>query len=138
RAMLGFVVKRHNSAHYRCNLAAHRVGPGPAAVFTGRFDTVPLGATAWSREPFGGEIVDGRLYGRGAADMKAGVAAMIAAAVAEASEIGERGITLVLTGGEETGSEGARAVAATGRLPEAAFPVVAEPTANTFLLGHKG
>lgn len=134
----GFAVERHGFGPDRYNLVAHRGDPGPAAVFTGHLDTVPLGATAWSHEPFGGEIVDGRLYGRGAADMKAGVAAMIAAAVAEAAEVGSPGVALVLTGGEETGSEGARALAATGLLPEAAFLVVAEPTANAFLLGHKG
>ncbi|WP_217428274.1 M20 family metallopeptidase [Microlunatus speluncae] len=53
-------------------------GPGPVLMFEGHTDVVTEGTLAeWSHDPFGGEIVDGRLYGRGAADMKSGVAAMI-------------------------------------------------------------
>jgi len=53
-------------------------GAGPTLLFAGHTDVVTEGAAAeWSVDPFGGEIRDGRLYGRGAADMKSGVAAMI-------------------------------------------------------------
>ncbi|HLT61519.1 MAG TPA: M20 family metallopeptidase [Microlunatus sp.] len=53
-------------------------GPGPVLMFEGHTDVVTEGSLAeWTHDPFGGEIVDGRLYGRGAADMKSGVAAMI-------------------------------------------------------------
>lgn len=40
--------------------------------FTGHIDTVPLGNEAWSYDPFGGEIHDGKMYGRGTTDMKGG------------------------------------------------------------------
>jgi succinyl-diaminopimelate desuccinylase len=57
--------------------------PGPTLLFEGHTDVVTAGARElWSVDPFGGEIRDGRLYGRGAADMKAGVAAMLFAAAA--------------------------------------------------------
>ena len=131
---LGLSVSRHSFGEGRFSLVARRAGSGKAAMFTGHLDTVPLGTLAWTVDPFGGEIVDGRLYGRGACDMKAGVAAMIAAIAAEP----DRTVTLVLTGGEETGAEGAKALAEADLLGEAAFLVVGEPTANRFLHGHKG
>lgn len=135
----GFAVTRHSFGEGRYNLVARLGQAGPATMFTGHIDTVPLGTLAWTRDPFGGEIVDGRLYGRGSCDMKAGVAAMIAAAVAEAEWIAEHGsVTLVLTGGEETGSHGAQALTETDLLGEARLLIVGEPTANRFLAGHKG
>jgi succinyl-diaminopimelate desuccinylase len=55
--------------------------PGPTLLFEGHTDVVTEGPRElWSVDPFGGEIREGRLYGRGAADMKAGVAAMLFAA----------------------------------------------------------
>jgi acetylornithine deacetylase/succinyl-diaminopimelate desuccinylase family protein len=54
---------------------------GPTLVFNGHLDTVPAGA-GWTVDPFGAEVRDGRVFGRGAADMLAGVAAMSAATVA--------------------------------------------------------
>lgn len=130
---LGLDVARHGFGEGRFNLVARRAGPGRPVMFTGHLDTVPLGTLEWRHDPFGGEIVEGRLYGRGACDMKAGVAAMIAAIADDASSI-----TLVLTGGEETGSHGAQALAATDLLGEAACLIVGEPTANRLLHGHKG
>ncbi len=55
--------------------------PGPALLFEGHTDVVTEGDPgAWSHDPFGAEVVDGKLYARGAADMKGGVAAMLFAA----------------------------------------------------------
>lgn len=52
--------------------------PGPTVLFDAHMDTVDVTpASAWTRNPFGGEIVDGRLYGRGSADMKGALAAMV-------------------------------------------------------------
>lgn len=51
---------------------------GPALLLVGHSDVVPVGA-GWTRDPFGGELADGRIYGRGATDMKGGVAAALAA-----------------------------------------------------------
>ena len=53
----------------------------PAIHLNGHFDVVPVGL-GWTRDPFGGEVIDGRLYGRGSCDMKAGLAAAVFAAAA--------------------------------------------------------
>ena len=112
----------------------------PPLGFTGHLDTVPLGARAWSMDPFAAEIADGRLYGRGSSDMKSGVAAFIAASLAHANRLaGTPGVLLVITAGEETGCTGAEAlVREHGRLGRVGALVVAEPTGNRPLVGHKG
>src|SRR4051794_28878630 len=51
-------------------------GPGPTLMFEGHTDVVTEG-DGWTVDPFGAEIVDGKMYGRGSADMKAGLAAML-------------------------------------------------------------
>ena len=56
-------------------------GAGPRVLFDGHIDTVPVpDKSAWKHDPFGAEIVDGKMYGRGTSDMKGAVAAMLAAA----------------------------------------------------------
>ena len=64
----------------RTNVIARRKGarPGPTVHFNGHIDVVPAGH-GWSTDPFGGEIRDGRVYGRGTCDMKGGIAAAIVA-----------------------------------------------------------
>lgn len=71
--------------------------------FNGHTDVVPVGdAAAWTRDPFGAEIVDGILYGRGATDMKSGVAAFAAAAVDFVRQTPPDGaVILTITGDEE-------------------------------------
>src|SRR2546423_13102081 len=54
-------------------------GSRPALIVNGHLDVVPVDATAWTHEPFGAELTDGRIYGRGSADMKGGIAAAIEA-----------------------------------------------------------
>ena len=75
--------------------------------FNGHTDVVPVGdAAAWTHDPFGGEIVDGWLYGRGATDMKSGVAAFVAAAVDFVRETPPDGaVILAITGDEEGDGE---------------------------------
>jgi succinyl-diaminopimelate desuccinylase len=71
--------------------------------FNGHTDVVPVGdAQAWSRAPFGAEIIDGVMYGRGTTDMKSGVAAFAAAAVDFVrASTPEGAILLAITGDEE-------------------------------------
>ncbi|TNC72371.1 succinyl-diaminopimelate desuccinylase [Rubellimicrobium roseum] len=83
-----------------------RIGPRGAARsfgFNGHTDVVPPGDPArWSADPFSGEIRGGMLWGRGAADMKSGVAAFVAAAVEVAPRLPADGaIVLTVTGDEE-------------------------------------
>ncbi|MDO4620996.1 MAG: YgeY family selenium metabolism-linked hydrolase [Lachnospiraceae bacterium] len=57
--------------------------PGPTLLFDGHIDTVPVNSPErWTHDPFGAEIVDGKIYGRGTSDMKGAVAAYTAAAAA--------------------------------------------------------
>lgn len=50
----------------------------PVLIFNGHTDVVPIGEkSSWTVNPFGGEIIDGKIYGRGSADMKGGLAAML-------------------------------------------------------------
>ena len=78
-------------------------GANKSFGFNGHTDVVPVGdAAAWSRDPFGGEVVDGVLWGRGATDMKTGVAAFAAAAVDFVRNTPPDGaVILAITGDEE-------------------------------------
>ncbi|MDF2231606.1 succinyl-diaminopimelate desuccinylase [Albimonas sp. CAU 1670] len=84
------------------NLYARFGEQGPCLGFNGHTDVVPTGDPArWTRPPFSGEIADGMVWGRGACDMKSGVAAFAAAAV-DAARQGVRGsLALMITGDEE-------------------------------------
>jgi succinyl-diaminopimelate desuccinylase len=73
----------HSARYPRPNVVGVLAGhaPGPCLHLNGHFDVVPPGE-GWSVDPFGGVVRDGRLYGRGACDMKAGLAAAVYAAEA--------------------------------------------------------
>ncbi len=85
------------------NLFARWGTGGPHFAFAGHTDVVPPGDTsAWTYDPFSGEIVDGRLHGRGAADMKGGVAAFVAATARFLETPPQQGsISFLITGDEE-------------------------------------
>jgi acetylornithine deacetylase/succinyl-diaminopimelate desuccinylase-like protein len=91
----------------RANLVARLrgEGDGPTLTLLGHVDTVRADREAWSRDPWGGELVDGWIWGRGALDMKGQVAAELAACLALAKSgwrpSGE--LLLVLTADEEAG-----------------------------------
>lgn len=141
----GFECALHEFAPRRTSLVA-RIGGSATQLpicFTGHVDVVPLGSVPWQVDPFAGEIVDGKLFGRGSSDMKSGVAAFVTVAL-ELAESLKRGpgLILVITAGEETGCEGAFDLARKSRLGDvlgqAGALVVAEPTSNYPLIGHKG
>lgn len=137
----GFLCEEVPLADGRPNLIARRGGRDgkPPLAFTGHTDTVPLGGQAWTVPPLEGVIRDGRLWGRGASDMKSGVAAFVVAAISLADRLeGSPGVVLYITAGEETGSEGAFVLARRGMKGEAGALVVAEPSDNRPFCGHKG
>lgn len=133
----GFAVAKHDFAPGRTSIVA-RLSGVDALCLAGHLDTVPLGAAKWKRDPFGGEVSDGLLYGRGSSDMKSGVAAMVAAALEVAKKPPRKGLVLVLVAGEETGCEGAAHLARVKALGSAGAMVVGEPTGNVPVVGHKG
>ncbi|PZN98802.1 MAG: succinyl-diaminopimelate desuccinylase [Hyphomicrobiales bacterium] len=86
------------------NLYARIGTQGPVLVIAGHTDVVPVGdATAWTRDPFGGVVEDGVLHGRGACDMKGGLAAMMAGALRFRRENPDApgSIAFLVTGDEE-------------------------------------
>jgi succinyl-diaminopimelate desuccinylase len=70
--------QEHTPLHPRINVIGRHAGStnGPAIHLNGHFDVVPTG-NGWTKDPFGGEVFDGKLYGRGSCDMKAGIAAAV-------------------------------------------------------------
>ena len=128
---LGFAVTRLRFGAIE-NLFARIGDAGPHFCFAGHTDVVPAGADGWRHDPFGGAIVDGVLYGRGACDMKGGVAAFVAAAASYLQAGRPAGsISLLITGDEEgVATDGTVRVldwmAANGQVPD--FCLVGEPT----------
>ncbi len=115
-----------------------RAGGGAPLTFTGHLDTVPATPSDWAVDPWAAEVDGDRIVGRGTSDMKSGVAAL-AVAVADhlATAHDCRGVQVVLCSGEETGCEGANAIPRDA-LTAGGPLVVAEPTANRLVPGHKG
>ncbi|WP_428492197.1 succinyl-diaminopimelate desuccinylase [Rhodopila sp.] len=98
---LGFSVQRLRFGAVE-NLFARRGHGGPHLCFAGHTDVVPPGAADWRTDPFGGEVRDGLLYGRGACDMKGAIAAFVAAVAQQPGSAGRTGsISLLITGDEE-------------------------------------
>ncbi len=115
------------------NLFARLGTDTPHIAFAGHTDVVPVGEhSAWQYDPFGGEVHDGKLYGRGAADMKGGIAAFIGALklfLADSQPVGS--ISLIITGDEEADAINGTVkmvdwMKAHGHQPD--FCIVGEPT----------
>lgn len=97
---LGFTVT-HLRYGITPNLFARIGSAGPHICFAGHTDVVPAGGGGWTREPFGGEIVDDVLYGRGACDMKGAIGAFVAACATRLLRPIDGSISLLITGDEE-------------------------------------
>jgi succinyl-diaminopimelate desuccinylase len=105
----GFKIHRpvfQTAGHYAVENLYARIGSGaPCLVFAGHTDVVPPGDLAgWSRPPFSGDIADGAVWGRGASDMKSGVAAAIAAVLDHLDAHGAPAagsLAFLITGDEE-------------------------------------
>ena len=114
---------------------------GRRILLVGHVDVVPPGDPAtWTGDPFGGDVRDGRLYGRGACDMKGGVVAILAAlrAVA-ASGVADRfdgEVLAVSVPSEEDGGQGMLAAIRAGIVGDAA--IITEPTGLDVVIAHAG
>ena len=131
---LGLQLARWEKERRRPNLVALLPGSGGgrSLAFNGHIDVVPIGDRAgWDYDPWGSEIAAGKLYGRGSVDMKAGIAAFIAATEAIiASNIAPKGdLQLHIVVDEEAGGfAGTRDVIARGYRADGV--IVAEPTSG--------
>jgi succinyl-diaminopimelate desuccinylase len=129
-------------AEGRASLVARLPGDRgrPGLVMTGHLDVVGPGDRPWRHDPFDGEIVEDRLYGRGSSDMKGALASMAGAALALRRENVRLAGDLVLafTAGEEVDSLGALALVERGHLGRADGLVVGEPTDLEVYVAEKG
>jgi acetylornithine deacetylase len=118
------------------------IGPAgaPGTILSGHTDVVPVDGQAWSSDPFRLAERGGRLYGRGATDMKGFDACCLAAVPAMLAQPLARPIHLAFSHDEEVGCVGVRSLIAA--LPqEPAMPsacIVGEPTGMNVVIGHKG
>ena len=135
----------HTAAHPRMNVVGLKQGRSmrPLVHLNGHFDVVPVG-DGWTVDPFGGEVRDGRIYGRGSCDMKAGITAAIYAAEAiRRAGISMHGSVEVSgTVDEESGGFAGMAwLAKQGRLSSDRTDavIITEPTdTERIYIGHRG
>ncbi len=135
----------HSEEYPRVNVVGRLPGrsPMPTLHFNGHTDVVPAGAH-WTVDPFGGEVKDGRIYGRGACDMKGGIAAALfaAAALREAGVSLRGSLEFSATVDEETGGfAGMDYLAREGLIsPErTSHVIIPEPFGpGRICLGHRG
>ena len=109
-------------------------------VLSGHTDVVPVDGQDWSSDPFKARIADGRLYGRGACDMKGFLAAVLASVDRLAAADLRRPVHLAFTYDEEVGCKGVRTLLAdlqAARIAPAAC-IVGEPTEMQVVTAHKG
>ena len=111
---------------------------GPALVLNGHTDTVPIGdASSWTKNPFAGEVEDGFVYGRGACDMKAGLAIEIALAHFFNDLPQQRGsLVLHFAAGEERGEPGTLSLLKAGFAGD--YGISLEPTDLKIALATRG
>jgi len=135
----------HTRTHPRVNVVGLRRGRAlrPAVHLNGHFDVVPPGS-GWTVDPFAGTVRDGRIYGRGACDMKAGIAAAVyaAEAIRRAGVELEGSVEVSGTVDEESdGFAGVAWLAEHGRLSAARsdYVIIPEPlNVDRICVGHRG
>ena len=124
-------------------IGSRRGGPGPVVHLNGHIDVVPAG-DGWTVDPFGGLVRDGKIFGRGVCDMKAGIAAAVFAAEA----IERAGVTLPGTveisgtvDEESGGFAGVAHLAESGRIAKGRtdYVIIPEPlNVDRICIGHRG
>jgi succinyl-diaminopimelate desuccinylase len=138
-------MKEHTATHPRMNVLGRMEGssPRPSLHFNGHFDVVPVGDD-WTMDPFAGIIRDGKLYGRGVSDQKAGIAASIFAVEAiRRANLHLLG-TVEQSGSVDEESGGFAGVAYLARhgwigQDKTDYVIITEPTdGNRVCLGHRG
>lgn len=115
-------------------------GEAPGLLFSGHVDVVPPGNVPWTVDAFGGEIREGRLYGRGSCDMKSGVAALVVAAgaIARSGILLKGDLVVAITADEERNCLGADELVKEPLFTGLGSALVAEPTALKLYVAEKG
>lgn len=130
----GFEVETPAANDPRPNVVARLGFEGPTLLLNGHLDTV--GVEGMTVDPWGGDSTADRIVGRGAADMKSGLAAILATACRWALSPGPGTLVVALTSDEEHASEGMQRLVASGVRADAA--IVTEPTSLAVMPAHKG
>ncbi len=134
----------HNADQSKANLfatiAAANGSTEGGLILSGHTDVVPTDGQTWQSAPYRADIREGRLYGRGSADMKGFIAAVLAAAPAMVQAELKRPLHIALSYDEEIGCLGAPVMIAElqkrGLTPE--HCIVGEPTSMRMVVAHKG
>ncbi len=125
----------------RPNVLVH-IGKGTSdksLMIHGHLDTVPIGnIDLWHYDPFEAKIINGRMYGRGTADMKGAIAAIAETAVCLSKDEINGDFIFVATSDEEAGSSGAQTVVDSGKLGKIDVAICAEPTDLNIGIAEKG
>ena len=131
----------YNAEHTKANLLAS-IGPSVpgGVVLSGHTDVVPVDGQAWTVEPFRLSERDGKLFGRGTADMKGYLACVLAAVPTFLASPLRRPVHLAFSYDEEVGCLGVRSLLEIlpQRVPQPALCLIGEPTELQPVLGHKG
>ncbi|WP_457966980.1 acetylornithine deacetylase [Pseudomonas sp. R4-84] len=131
----------YNTERTKANLLAS-IGPSVpgGVVLSGHTDVVPVDGQAWTAEPFRLSERDGKLFGRGTADMKGYLASVLAAVPTFLSSPLKRPVHLAFSYDEEIGCLGVRGLLEVlpQRVPQPALCLIGEPTELRPVLGHKG
>jgi succinyl-diaminopimelate desuccinylase len=139
---LGFEIKLLQHSEKRASVLGCLKGTGqiPGVMVCGHLDTVPVGAIPWKHEPLDGEIADDKIWGRGASDMKGGIAVFLASAQGLVeSNFSPRGDLWVgLTAGEETDFLGALEISKHREVLPLQVLLIPEPSSNEIFLAQKG
>ena len=112
--------------------------------FAGHMDTLPLGEEEWQQDPFSGSVQHGVLYGRGACDMKSGLACALSALfglfddIEAQGSLPRRGFSLICTVDEEDQMRGAEAAIEAGWVGSSEWVLDTEPTDGQIQVAHKG
>ncbi|AHL33811.1 acetylornithine deacetylase [Pseudomonas brassicacearum] len=131
----------YNSERTKANLLAS-IGPAVSGgvVLSGHTDVVPVDGQAWTVDPFCLSEVDGKLFGRGTADMKGYLASVLAAVPTFLASPLRRPVHLAFSYDEEVGCLGVRSLLEVlpQRVPQPVLCLIGEPTQLQPVLGHKG
>jgi len=139
----GLECQLHQIDENRSNIVVTLRGKDPTLkklYFNGHLDTVPIGKQPWTVNPFGAEIKEGRIYGRGTTDMKGGVAALLETMIVlkENQFSLEQDVVFIGTVGEEVDCLGARAAVEKGLIENPGAILIAEPSCLDLYIAHKG